>query len=373
MNVISVLLTILYLFILPMSYGNVLTRDFDKKYRTLGNVLTVGFLYELMIFQAIYLFVYLAKGNFYSISKIATIFMIWFGIGSLFMGFRDFKKITLPKIGIGFFVFVIINILMVVMRNLYGVNDGDDAYVLGNALTTLTNGELYKTDYYTGLAISSKSYLRHLLASNPIFIAYLAKTTMIHPTVLAHRILGSFYIVLHNIIILNVANLLFEKDEEKEYRYLFASLVAFITIWDFHSYLTDSTFILSRAWQGKSMFCSIIIPFSIELFLIIGQQFSKGEFQEIKRKIFGKETDAYFFYTVKKMTTKEVYFLVIPLLCVASVAMTPGAIAMYSIFILILAVWVSIATKKIGVFLRTLIYLTVPMAVLAVLYFKISF
>ena len=77
-----------------MSYGNVLTRDFDKKYRTLGNVLTVGFLYELMIFQAIYLFVYLAKGNFYSISKIATIFMIWFGIGSLFMGFRDFKKVV---------------------------------------------------------------------------------------------------------------------------------------------------------------------------------------------------------------------------------------------------------------------------------------
>ena len=297
--------------------------------------------------------------------------LVFLSIAALARGFKSIKKITFPKIGIGFFVFVIINIVMIVMRNLYGVNDGDDAYVLGNALTVLTNGELFKTDYYTGLAISSKSYLRHLLASNPIFIAYLSDMTKIHPTILAHRVLGSFYIVLHNVIILNIANLLFEKDEEKEYRYLFASLVAFITIWDFHSYLTDSTFILTRAWQGKSMFCSIIIPFTIEMFLMIGKIYSSGEFPVIEKSFFGMTMKQYEGSKTKdKYMSKEIYFTIIMIICIASVAMTPGAIVLCSIFVFILALWTSIAVKKPEILLKTLLYLLVPMIIFGFIYFK---
>ncbi len=377
MIVLSVLVTILYLLVVPFCIGINFTRFFDKKYNTIGNILTIGFITELVIFQLVYLFAYFGKSNFLYICNIFTIAIVFCSIGFSIKAFQSVKQITLPKIGIGFFVFVIINILMVVMRNLYGVNDGDDAYVLGNALTVLTNGDLFRTDYYTGLAISSKSYLRHLLASNPIFIAYLANMTKIHPTILAHRVLGSFYIVLHNVIILNIARLLFDKDEEKEYGYLFASLVAFITIWDFHSYLTDSTFILTRAWQGKSMFCSIIIPFTIEMFLIIGRDYAKGEFPEIPRysnkllsKINPKLNGDSNKYRYHKVTVKDIYYPIITYLCIASVAMTPGAIVLFSIFVFILALWTSIATKKAEIMVKTLLFLLVPMIVFGIIYFK---
>ena len=365
MIVISIFVIILYLFVFPMCVGAGYTCYMDKKYNTIGNMLTIGFLFEIAVFQLLYLVEYFSKRNFSSICTLATIAIAGYSIMSLFRGIQALKNIAFPKIGVGFFVFVVFNIFMVVMRNLYGVNDGDDAYVLGNALTVLTNDKLFATDYYTGLAISSKSYLRHLLASNPLFIAYLAKMTMIHPTILAHRVLGSFYIVLHNVIILNIANLLFEKDEEKEHRYLFASLVAFITMWDFHSYLTDSTFILTRAWQGKSMFCSLIIPFTIEIFLIIGKQYSSNEFPTPAEK-----TGIRKYLRNNDMMYKDVFFTILALLSVTSVAMTPGAIVMFSLFVVLMAFWITVSIKKPVVLGKTILCALIPMIPYVIIYLK---
>ena len=298
-------------------------------------------MFETAVFEILYLFVYYRDKNFFYLSKLSFITLLILALISLVINFKVIKKIKFPHIDWGFFVFVAITFFMVVMRNLQGVNDGDDAYVLGNALTTLTNGEFYKMDYYTGLLNSSDSYLRHLLGGNPMFIAFVAHVSKIHPTVLAHRVLGSYYIILHNAIIYNIGVILFEKEEKALYRSLFASLVAFITIWDFHSYLCDSTFMLSRTWQGKAMFSCLLIPLTIFMMFMIGYE--------------------------EKVNIMN--YIMLTILTIASVFMTPQSIAMYSIFIIVISLSVSVYKKKIVSFALSAVSLW-PMVIFLLLYLK---
>ena len=338
MIILSILQCILYLLVIPACLGIAFTRHFDEKYNTLGNILTCGFLSELAVFQILFLLFYKLDKTLPQLTWASSIILFIASIVSVCINFKTFKKIKLPKLDLGFGVFVLFTLYMVVMRNLQGVNDADDAFVIGNALTTYTNNFFYKVDYYTGFSISNQSYLRHLLASNPLFIAYLSKVTFIHPAILAHRILGSYYLILHNAIIYNISVLLFTKEKEK-YRSFFASFVCLLTIWDFHSYLTDSTFILSRTWQGKSMFCSFVIPLVIMLLLMIGE--SEGK--------------------------KNIYFCFAAVLTIASVAMTPAAVYMYSLLFFAGCVCVAFSVKKISVVLKMVPSL-IPMAGFAALY-----
>lgn len=339
MIVISILQCILYLFVIPFCMGITFTKHFDEKYNTVGNILTCGFLSELAVFQVLFLLFYKFDRNLAELTWASSSILFVISLVSIIFGFKSIKKIAFPKFDLGFLVFVLFSVYIVVMRNLQGVNDGDDSFVIGNALTTLTTNYFYKIDYYTGKFITSTSYSRHMLASNSIFIAFLSKVTFIHPAILAHRILGSFVLILHNAIIYNISVLLFDEKKEK-YRSVFASFVSLMTIWDFHSYLTDSTFILSRAWQGKAQFVALSIPFAIMLLLMIGENAGK----------------------------KNIIYVFIAVLCIASVSMTPAAIVLLTLSLAVGSVCVGIAVKKIGVVLKMIPALS-PMAAFAVLFY----
>lgn len=339
MIILSILQIILYLLVIPFSLGLAFTRFFDEKHNTIGNILACGFIMELAVFQVLFLAFYRLHRTLTELTWCASVILLFLAVLSLAGNFKAVKKIKLPKFDLGFFVFVLFTFYMIVMRNLQGINDGDDAFVIGNALTTLTNDVFYKVDYYTGFTISSKSYLRHLLASNPLFIAYLSKVTFVHPAILSHRILGSFYLCLHNAIIYNIAILLFTKEKEK-YRGLFAAFVSLLTIWDFHSYLNDSTFILTRTWQGKSMFVALGIPLVVLILLMLGECEGK----------------------------KNILYVLLTFLTFACVAMTPASIYLYTIMVFVGSLSVAVAVKKIPLFLKVLPTL-LPMAGFALLYY----
>ncbi|MBP5528419.1 MAG: hypothetical protein J6X80_00035 [Lachnospiraceae bacterium] len=340
MIILSILQCILYLLIIPFGLGSIFTRRFDEKYNTAGNILVFGFISELAVFQVLFLLFYKLDRTLTELTWVSSVilFLISLVCIILFIVRKDYKRIKLPRFDLGFGVFVLFTVYMIVMRNLQGVNDGDDAFVIGNALTTYTNDVFYKVDYYTGFTITSDSFKRHLLASNPLFIAYLAKVTFIHPAILAHRVLGSFYLLLHNAVIYNISILLFEKGKE-QYRSLFASFVSLLTIWDFHSFLTDSTFILSRTWQGKSMFCSLGIPLAILLLLMIGE--CKGK--------------------------KNILFVTAVILAVSCIAMTPASIYLLTLFFVVGCVCVAFAVQKAAVVLKSL-PMALSMAAVAALY-----
>ena len=173
MIILSILQIILYLLVIPFSLGLAFTRFFDEKHNTIGNILTGGFIMELAVFEVLFLAFYRLHRTLTELTWCVSVVLLLLAVISLIGNIKAVKKIKLPKFDLGFFVFVLFTVYMIVMRNLQGVNDGDDAFVIGNALTTLTNDVFYKVDYYTGFTITSKSYLRHLLASNTLFIAYL--------------------------------------------------------------------------------------------------------------------------------------------------------------------------------------------------------
>ena len=337
MAVISVLQCLLYLTVIPACLGIAFTKHFDEKYNTLGNILTIGFFCETAVFEILFLVFYKFGRNLTELTWVSSFVFAILCIVSIVFCRKTFKTIKKPKFDLSFFVFVLFTLYMIFMRNYQGVNDGDDAFVLGNALTTLTTGRFYKIDYYTGRIISSESFTRHFLASNSIFIAYLAKVTFIHPTILAHRILGSFVLILHYSIIYNISGILFNGKKDK-YRGLFASFVSLMTIWDFHSYLCDSTFILSRTWQGKAMFCALAIPFAIYLLLMIGE--CEG----------------------KKKTLFALGFV----LSVASVSMTPASIYLLTMLLTIGSLCETFVLKKFSIVLKNLVSVS-PMAVFALL------
>lgn len=316
MVVISIIQLVLYLLVIPACIGISITRHFDKQFNTLGNILVSGFLSELAIFQVFFIVFYFLHLTFIPLTITFSIVIFVIAVLSLIWSYKYFKKITYPVIDFSFLTFIIVTIFMLVMRNLQGVNDGDDAFVLGNAIVTLQSNLFYVRDYYTGYNINSFS--RHLIASSPIYIAYLAKVTFIHPTILAHRVLGCFYIILHNMIIYNIGYMLFNDRKRSGYRGLFASLVAFIAMWDFHSMLNDSTFMLTRTWQGKAMFVELAIPMAFLIYLMIGNE----------------------------RTIKKAYIILLGILSTAAVAMTPGAIYMLSILIVVLTFFVIIVRKK---------------------------
>lgn len=338
MIIVNILQCILYLLVVPFGLGLLFEGKKERKYNTLGIIYTIGFLTELGIFQVIFLIAFFLIGNsFTPVVYLSSVCLVVPAIFSLIFKRKSIKKIYLPEINFGFIVFVLFVVYMVVMRNSYGVNDGDDAFVLGNALTTLTTGRMYEIDYYTGLSINE--YSRHFLASSPLFIAFVSKVSFIHPTVLAHRILGSLYLCVYASIIYNIGSVLLEDSRLKNYRGFFSSLVMLLTIWDFHSPYTSSTFILTRTWQGKAMFCEIAIPFSILLLLMYGKNIEK----------------------------QKNNCLIMAVLCVASVAMTPGAIFMLPLLLFVGSVFVSICQKKFRLLIGTCLSLSV-MAVFAVIY-----
>ena len=351
MAVLGIFMCILYLLIIPFCIGTALIGRLKSKYNTIGNILTFGFLSELAVFQILFLAVYFFDRDFYFLSKISMIALLAVAAISLPFGLKNIKKIELPKFDIGLGIFALFTIYMMVLRNLQGVNDGDDAFVLGNALMTVTTGFFYKNDYYTGFAMSSTGYMRHLLASNTIFIAFLSKQSMIHPTILARRVLGCYYILLHNMILYNIGKSLFKK-KESFYIGFFASFVSLITIWDFHSYLNDSTFILSRTWQGKSMFCSLCVPACILISLIIGAEDEEKEDKKEK----------------KKLITSLAPYVFVFILSIASVAMTPAAIYLLSIMMMVLITGVAIVKKNFPAFLLTCAGL-LPLVAFAILYY----
>ena len=130
-------------------------------------------------------------------------------------------------------------------------------------------------------------------------------------------------------------------DEKKEkYRPVFASFVSLMTIWDFHSYLTDSTFILSRTWQGKSMFVALGIPLVIMILLMLGECEGK----------------------------KNIFYVFLIFLSFACVAMTPASIYLYSIMLFVGSFCVAVAVKKMSLFFKVLPTL-LPMAGFALLYY----
>lgn len=134
--------------------------------------------------------------------------------------------------------------------------DGDDAYYVAASVATDLYDTMYLRDNYTGYQFTLES--RHALSPTPIFIAWLTRMTGVHPTIIAHSILGPFWICLMYLIYWQIAGRLCK--DKKLYRPWF---MVFLMMWFLFgnvSIYTTETFALTRIWQGKGLVTSIMIP-----------------------------------------------------------------------------------------------------------------
>lgn len=341
MILVNIIQIILYLLLIPFGLGMFFSRGLSKETKTFGRVYVFGFMTELAVSEMVFLLFYFLKMRFTPFAATLAVVLFVASAIAVVINKKELKELRLIKTDYSFLVLVAITLFAIVMRNLQGINDGDDAFVLGAALTTKTTDYFYTKDFYTGVNIYSTSYLRHFLAANPMFIAFLSKVTFVHPTILAHRVLGSLYIAVRSVIMYDAAELLFDKDENKKFRSMFASLVLFISIWDFHSFNTDSTFFLTRTWQGKAMFCGLLIPLVIELMLMIGKE-----------------------------SIKRIYaYVFLAIMCASAVFMTPAAMFMYPLLVGVQGICLGTSIKKPKIILYSIISM-IPMALFVFIYWR---
>ncbi len=282
---LQILAGIFWMLLVPFGCGMWITSRLGKECQTIGNILVTGYLLMIALFQCWYL-VFFAAGSvsFKALTWVFAFFIVivagvsaWFGRNVLKDCFAEFKN----KDGIVFkIIFLVLLAVQLIMRLSQQISDGDDAYYIALASGAYTSECMNMVDPYTGVVITYIDY-RHAFASAPLWLAFLSKVVMVHPAAMAHSVLSLVLIVLHYMIILNIGRLLFK--EKVSERYLFASIVSLFNVYGYVSIYTAQTFLLTRTWQGKSIFANLLLPM---LFLILLQMGEKDKKEKIGVVVF---------------------------------------------------------------------------------------
>ena len=156
--------------------------------------------------------------------------------------------------------------------------DGDDAYYVVQSLLTGETDTLYRIKPYTGL--STGMDLRHALASIPVWIAYLARVSGIHSTIIAHSVIGILLIPVVYCIYYNCARMFFGKDYKRIGAFML--FISLMYLFGNVSIYTRETFMLTRTWQGKSMLANIVFGAIVWLMTAI---FKAGEEEEERQTL----------------------------------------------------------------------------------------
>ena len=89
--------------------------------------------------------------------------------------------------------------------------DGDDAYYVVQSVISWETNTMYHYLPYTGGSTSLD--LRHAMAMFPMWVAYLARISTMHPTAVAHSFLPMLMIALSDLLLFQTASSLFEGGE----------------------------------------------------------------------------------------------------------------------------------------------------------------
>ena len=279
---------ILLLCLAPFGTGLLINSIMEKENRSIGVTYISGFLMLLAAFQLLAVpIVFFDSFGFPWIVKIFTVLVtlltgsgilsalhLWRREGCVFQ-----ERVVLKKKGkieiIQWLLVFILLVFQLVMAVTHASFDGDDAYYVVHSLVTDETDTLYRILPYTGFSTSLD--MRHAMAVFPIWIAYLARMSGIHATILSHTVLPVFLIPITYWIYYEIGKVLFREKEEQIPTYMI--YICFLQIFGNVSIYTNATFFLTRTWQGKSMFANVVIPavFMVLLWLFEGEADKRGK------------------------------------------------------------------------------------------------
>ena len=343
---------ILLLVLAPFGTGLIINRYIDVENRSLGVTYVAGFLTLLAFFQLIAVpVVFLDPWGFETVVDLFTVITTlltsmgivgtmhyWRREGQLFHKAASWKERNKIEQIQWIIVFVLIG-MQLFMAVTHASFDGDDAYYVVQSVITDETNTLYRILPYTGM--STGLDMRHSMAVFPIWIAYIARMSGIHATIVSHTILPVFLIPLTYMIYYEIGKKLFKEKAEQLPSYMI--FVCLLQIFGNVSIYNNATFFLMRTWQGKSMLANVIIPgmFMILLWLFEGE-------------------------TGKRAPRGGVWFLLFMMNIVAAM-MSTASVFLNSFLIAVMAVAFSLQEKNIKILFK-MAACCIPCVVYAALY-----
>lgn len=262
--------------IAPVGIGELWTKGMGQKREKILNLYLAGFLSELAVFQLIAvpvmvkevygmnLLVYLTTAV---LAVLAVAGFIWTFLREHGLwkqaGQKQHVAVQNPERLLFWLLFLASVGYQMYMAFAYASFDGDDAYYVVQSVLADQTGVLNRIRPYTGL--STDLDIRHALATLPLWIAYVARMTGIHATIVAHTLLPLIFIPLTYYVFVQIGRKLFSDDSVK--LPIFLTLVSIMQIWGNISIYTNETFFLTRTWQGKSVLANLILL--VELWLML--------------------------------------------------------------------------------------------------------
>ena len=335
----------------PMGTGLLINNVMPTRQRGLGSTYLCGFLCLLALFQMIAVpIVFLEKRGFPLIITLYTCLVTILTGGGIIDSLHCFRRGRMiwkrkepyswnGTLVIQWSVVGILLFFQLWMAVFTASFDGDDAYYVVNSLLTQETNTLYRILPYTGFSTSLD--IRHSMAVFPIWIAYIARMTGIHATVLSHTVLPVFLISITYGIYYQIGKKLFSEKREMLPTYMI--LVCGLHIFGNTSIYTNATFLLMRNWQGKSMLANVVIP---SVFLVL-----LWIFEEERQEKEGK---------------KVLWFLLFILNIVAAM-MSTASVFLNSLLIGVMALVLALQKKDLKIVVK-LFACCIPCVIYALLY-----
>lgn len=282
--ILEFLQLLLWFIIVPFAIGCIPCAFIQKKTRTCGMIMIAGYLVMFSIFEIMVVPMVLAKAAFSTAVKwvsLALILTAAAGIGfAVKTAMETERKGIVRKVTEGAGIplsgwkpevqSIILWVLFFVLMGfqLYqafhlAVFDGDDAYYVAQSVTAVNRDSMYGYIPYTGFG--TKLDIRHAMAVLPLWIAFVAKQSGIHATILSHMILPFIFVPLTYLSYYFVGKRLFS--EKKRLIPAFMIIIGALQIFGNVSIYTKETFFVMRTWQGKSFFANFVLITALALIL----------------------------------------------------------------------------------------------------------
>ncbi len=277
---------IFWMFLAPMCIGVLFNFILPKEKRRVGITFLLGFLIYLAVFEviAIYCMTTIVYSAFVYCVKyflIAAWGLIVLGIVKI--GYALFVKkdrgLFFPnssenkfETGIYWLIFFALLAFQIVMSVVMASFDGDDAYYVVESLLAQQADVMNTILPYTG--VSTSLDIRHALAVITMWIAFIAKVSGVHATIVSHSVIPLLFIPLVYLVYTEIGKVLFKKKQEMVP--VFMIIVSFLMMFGNVSHYTPATFFLMRTWQGKAMVGNIVFPMIFWIFLEMYENVKAG-------------------------------------------------------------------------------------------------
>lgn len=257
----SLILAFVILGIAPILLGNTICGILKIDIK-LSNSYVIGYVGLWALFQLVTVPLVLMKQSFMIvvvIISVAAIGMIIYGIK------KKYYSIKLPEFKnwgdrIAFIVMCLAIVALLVVTATLQHTDADDSRFVVNAVDIVRTNKMFLTNPATGQAIPhwEGELVKDVTSPWAVFIAYCAKVTDIHPTIMAHSVLQLVLTFILCLVYWMLSDVFFKEDITS--RSIFVVLALLINVYGHYSVYSAETFAITRIWQGKAVVASIGIP-----------------------------------------------------------------------------------------------------------------